>query len=91
MPALEANCASCHNPGEVGANHWTLETAGDAKAVSDGIGLVVQNGLKSGEQVIVDGVIRVRPGAPVRPVPMSPPPSTQTMPAAAANTDGARP
>ena len=44
MPALEANCASCHNPGEVGANHWTLETAGDAKAVSDGIGLVVQNG-----------------------------------------------
>jgi membrane fusion protein (multidrug efflux system) len=54
-------------------------------------GLVVQNGLKSGEQVIVDGVIRVRPGAPVKPVPVSPPASTQTMPAAAANTEGARP
>ena len=54
-------------------------------------GLVVQNGLKSGERVIVDGVIRVRPGAPVKPVPMSPPPSTQTMPAAAANTEEARP
>jgi membrane fusion protein, multidrug efflux system len=54
-------------------------------------GLVVQNGLKSGERVIVDGVIRVRPGAPVKPVPMSPPPSAQTMPASAANTEGARP
>jgi len=37
------------------------------------------------------GVIRVRPGAPVKPVPVSPPASTQTMPAAAANTEGARP
>ena len=54
-------------------------------------GLVVQNGLKSGERVIVEGVIRVRPGAPVKPVPMSPPPSTQTTPASAANTEGARP
>ena len=54
-------------------------------------GLVVQNGLKSGERVIVDGVIRVRPGAPVKPVPMPPPPPTQTMPASAANTEGARP
>jgi membrane fusion protein, multidrug efflux system len=32
-------------------------------------GWVVQEGLKSGERVIVDGIIRVRPGAPVRPVP----------------------
>ena len=54
-------------------------------------GLVVQNGLKSGERVIVDGVIRVRPGAPVKPVPMSPPPSAPNMPASAANTEGARP
>jgi polyisoprenoid-binding protein YceI len=44
MPALEANCASCHNPGQVGAAHWTLNTAGDAATVSDGIGTVVQSG-----------------------------------------------
>lgn len=30
---------------------------------------VVRDGLKAGESVVVDGVIRVRPGAPVRPVP----------------------
>jgi membrane fusion protein (multidrug efflux system) len=34
-------------------------------------GWVVQNGLKSGERVIVDGMIRVRPGAIVKPVPVS--------------------
>ena len=44
MPALEANCASCHNPGQVGAAQWTLDTAGDAAAVSDGIGTVVGSG-----------------------------------------------
>jgi membrane fusion protein, multidrug efflux system len=33
-------------------------------------GWVVQDGLNGGERVIVDGVIRVRPGAPVRPVPV---------------------
>ena len=32
-------------------------------------GWIVQAGLKGGEQLIVDGVMRVRPGAPVRPVP----------------------
>lgn len=32
-------------------------------------GWVVQEGLKGGERVVVDGVIRVRPGAPVKPVP----------------------
>ena len=37
-------------------------------------GFVVQNGLKSGQRVMV-GRDRVRPGAPVKPVPMSPPPS----------------
>jgi hypothetical protein len=41
MPALAANCASCHQPGEVGAAHWTLATAADAAKVSDGIGSVV--------------------------------------------------
>ena len=44
MPALQANCASCHNPGQVGAAHWTLDTADDAKAISDGIGSVVESG-----------------------------------------------
>ena len=44
MPALEANCASCHKPGEVGAAHWTLATAADAARVSDGIGSVVEAG-----------------------------------------------
>jgi membrane fusion protein (multidrug efflux system) len=38
-------------------------------------GWVVTDGLKGGERVVVDGVIRVRPGAPVRPVPWSPPPA----------------
>lgn len=32
-------------------------------------GWIVQAGLKGGEQLIVDGVMRIRPGAPVRPVP----------------------
>jgi polyisoprenoid-binding protein YceI len=44
MPVLQANCASCHSPGEVGAAHWTLETAADAAKISDGIGSVVGSG-----------------------------------------------
>jgi membrane fusion protein (multidrug efflux system) len=32
-------------------------------------GWVIDSGLQDGDRVIVDGVIRVRPGAPVRPVP----------------------
>ena len=54
-------------------------------------GWIVQNGLKSGDRIIVEGVIKVRPGAPVTPMRMSPPPATQSTPAAAANTEGARP
>jgi membrane fusion protein (multidrug efflux system) len=38
-------------------------------------GWVVREGLSGGERVVVDGVIRVRPGQPVRPAPM---PSQQT-------------
>jgi membrane fusion protein (multidrug efflux system) len=34
---------------------------------------VVLEGLKPGEQVIVDGFQKMRPGAPVKPVPWSPP------------------
>jgi polyisoprenoid-binding protein YceI len=44
MPVLKTSCASCHNPGEVGAAHWTLRDAGDAAAISDGIGSVVSAG-----------------------------------------------
>jgi membrane fusion protein, multidrug efflux system len=34
-------------------------------------GWIVREGLKPGEQVIVDGIIRVRPGAAVKPTPMA--------------------
>ena len=44
LPAMEANCASCHMSGQVGAAHWKFDTAGDAQSVSDGIGTVVQAG-----------------------------------------------
>jgi membrane fusion protein (multidrug efflux system) len=45
---------------------------------------IIREGLKDGDRVVVDGVIRVRPGGPVRPVPAAPP-----APQAAAG--GARP
>ncbi|MGH6752290.1 MAG: efflux RND transporter periplasmic adaptor subunit, partial [Bradyrhizobium sp.] len=32
-------------------------------------GWVVKEGLTSGEKIVIDGVMRVRPGAPVKPVP----------------------
>jgi membrane fusion protein (multidrug efflux system) len=38
-------------------------------------GWIVTQGLSGGEQVVVDGVIRVRPGAPVKPVPVEPEPN----------------
>ncbi len=53
-------------------------------------GWVVREGLKGGERVVVDGVIRVRPGQPVRPVPMDVNAAQSTeMPSAPA--PGARP
>jgi polyisoprenoid-binding protein YceI len=42
MPILQANCASCHNTGQVGAAHWKLDTASDAASTSDGVGSVVE-------------------------------------------------
>jgi membrane fusion protein (multidrug efflux system) len=36
-------------------------------------GWVVEQGLQAGDRVVVDGIIRVRPGAPVRPVPVDNP------------------
>ena len=55
-------------------------------------GWVVQEGLKGGERVVADGVIRIRPGAPVRPVPVSPgPQATQTSGSAGGQPAGTRP
>ena len=42
QPILAANCASCHMTGEVGADHWVLDTAGDATKVASGIGTVTK-------------------------------------------------
>jgi membrane fusion protein (multidrug efflux system) len=57
-----------------------------------GPGWVVSEGLKGGEQVIVDGIIRVRPGAPVRPAPMTAAPgATPAAAPAAAPPAGTRP
>jgi membrane fusion protein (multidrug efflux system) len=36
-------------------------------------GFIVRKGLKTGDRIVVDGVIRVRPGNPVKPVPMATP------------------
>ena len=38
-----------------------------------GSGWVVTDGLKPGDKVIVQGVAKIRPGAPIRPVPASKP------------------
>ncbi|MCU1368809.1 MAG: YceI-like protein [Ilumatobacteraceae bacterium] len=37
QPILEANCVSCHNTGQMGAHALTIDTAGDARGVSDGL------------------------------------------------------
>ena len=44
-------------------------TLGDSTALL----AVVTSGLKAGETVVADGVQRVKPGAPVKPVPYTPP------------------
>ncbi len=41
-PILARSCASCHATGAVGADHWELNTAGDAEKVADGIGTVTK-------------------------------------------------
>jgi polyisoprenoid-binding protein YceI/mono/diheme cytochrome c family protein len=43
-PILEANCASCHQPGQIGAAHWELEDAEDASEVADGLAVVTRSG-----------------------------------------------
>lgn len=42
QPMLEQNCASCHAKGQVGAEHWQLERAGDAADIAAGIGTVTK-------------------------------------------------
>ena len=39
-------------------------------------GFIVRKGLKAGDRIVVDGVIRVRPGNVVKPVPMAAAPGT---------------
>lgn len=46
---------------------------------------IVTDGLKAGEQVIVDGFQKMRPGAPVKPVPWTAGPRPAAAPAAAAS------
>lgn len=46
-------------------------------------GWIVRKGLSTGDRIVVDGVIRVRPGNVVRPVPVTPPKRAET-PAAGA-------
>lgn len=43
QPILEANCASCHNTGQMAADSIRIDTAGDAAAISDGIKTVTQS------------------------------------------------
>lgn len=50
---------------------------------------VVLDGLKAGEQVVVDGFQKMRPGAPVKPVPWTPPGSAPA--GAAASAPGGTP
>lgn len=46
-------------------------------------GWIVRSGLQPGERVVVDGIIRVKPGQPVRPVPAEPGPESGKTDAAA--------
>ncbi len=44
QPIIEANCASCHNTGGIGAHDVPIDNAGDIAEVSDGIKTVTQAG-----------------------------------------------
>jgi polyisoprenoid-binding protein YceI len=44
QPILEANCATCHNTGSIGAAMWTLDEADDAVEVADGLAVVTGAG-----------------------------------------------
>ena len=42
QPIIEANCAVCHNSGQMASRHLRLDTAGDIQAISDGVKTVTQ-------------------------------------------------
>jgi polyisoprenoid-binding protein YceI len=42
LPILQSNCASCHNPGQLGEKDWRLDTAKDASDVAKGLALVTK-------------------------------------------------
>ena len=44
LPILSSACASCHQPGEVGAGTWSLATAADASTFADALALVTRLG-----------------------------------------------
>jgi polyisoprenoid-binding protein YceI/mono/diheme cytochrome c family protein len=44
QPVLEANCAACHAPGEIGSSMWELADAGDAAEVASGLAVVTSAG-----------------------------------------------
>ena len=44
LPILSSACASCHQPGEVGSEHWSLATAADAARFADDLALVTRLG-----------------------------------------------
>ncbi len=62
---------------------------GDARQAA-GPQWIVTGGLKAGEQVVVDGFQKIRPKAPVKPVPWSPA-SAASAPAAAASSHASAP
>jgi membrane fusion protein (multidrug efflux system) len=56
-------------------------------------GWIVRKGLTAGDRIVVEGVIRVRPGNPVRPVPIAAkaPPAGAPAAGTAAPSAGAKP
>ncbi len=55
-PILESNCASCHQTGAIGAMMWTLDDAGDAAEVADGLAVVTGAGFMPPWPASDDGV-----------------------------------
>jgi membrane fusion protein (multidrug efflux system) len=83
--------------GPQGAAVWVLDANDVAQARPVQLdrevekGWIVKSGLKAGERVVTDGVIRVRPGAKVKPVAAPPAPAAPATPAAAPAGGGTKP
>jgi membrane fusion protein (multidrug efflux system) len=64
--------------GAQGAYVWVVDGAGQVAAAPVQLGalsgndVAVIDGLSAGSRVVVDGILKVRPGAPVKPVPLAP-------------------